>query len=323
MHNSWKDAFASGIGPRSAREAFMLFIKGMAVGTADLIPGISGGTVAFLTGIYENVIKSITSVNKDFLKKIFTGHIKDAVDHLPTRFLFPLGMGMLTALLVLVHPLRYFLEHHQTSVWSLFFGLILASILILIREQKELFSPKPLGTLLLGALLASFFLSNISPVALPDHHGVLFVCGILAAWALILPGPSGSFLLLVFGQYERMTKALSNPFMQENFLVLLILMSGIFFGLISSSRLLQKLLKTHRTLLVAFITGLLLGSLKKIWPWKEAVEVQIIRGKTHVLKEAGHLPDALDQTTLVAVVLMVGGGGLVILLDAYKRRKEY
>jgi putative membrane protein len=298
------------------KSRFILFLKGLAMGSADIVPGVSGGTIAFITGIYEKLINSIKSVDIDFVKDLFGLKFKIAFERINFNFLLPLFLGIATALISLAHIVSFMLENYRVYTWSFFFGLILASILFIGKKIKNPIDQGGIG-LLLG-IVFGYILVGLIPVETPNELWFIFVSGMIAISAMILPGISGSFILLLLSKYEYMINALKNPFIENNFLIIIIFISGCAVGVIAFSRVLSYMFKKHYNLTVAILTGLIIGSLRKIWPWKEVLESRMIHDELRVIDEMNILPN-LNFELLGAVLLIIAGFILVTFLSKYSK----
>ena len=315
----WKEAFAASPGPTTLKGATLLAFKGLCMGAADIIPGVSGGTIALVTGIYADLLKAIRSVRMGTVKKIIQLDLKGALSEVHIRFLICLFIGIATAIVSLARVLNYLITHHPVLTWSLFFGLIAASILSVGKRvaDKTVYSTL---SFLTGTAFAWFFVA-ILPVSTPEDMWFIFVTGFAAICAMILPGLSGAFILLILGKYEFITGTLKNPFLWDNIAVILVFSSGCVCGIIGFSRLLSYLLGRWYSMTLAFLTGLMTGAMRKIWPWKEVLLEKIIGGELHVVRDRNILPDDLNSEVLTAFSLMLIGFATVILLERYSREK--
>lgn len=304
-------------GPRDLKGAALLWGKGFCMGGADIIPGVSGGTIAFITGIYTQLVDAIRSFDISFARKLFTLDISGALAGVHIRFLACLLFGILTAVVSMARVMNYMLHTHPVEIWSLFFGLICASIYVVGREIKPM-DPANAGFVILGAV-GSFGLVGMIPVSTPESLPFIFLCGSIAICAMILPGISGAFLLLMLGKYEYVTRALKNPFVMDNFLIIIVFAAGACAGIVLFSRLLHYLLSRWHAPTIAVLTGFMIGALRKVWPWKEVLESVTIRGKAHVLREQNVLPDMMSGEFFIAIVLAVVGIMAVLLLDRVSR----
>ena len=316
---SWAEAFFSSPGPRSLKSAVLLAVKGMCMGAADTVPGVSGGTIALITGIYEDLLAAVKSVNAKVLTRLAVLDIKTALAELHIRFLISLFLGIGVAVVTLARIMNYLLHHHPQLTWSLFFGLIAASIWVVGRKIDRW----PAGTVitfLIGAA-AAFQIVNLVPATTPETLWFIFLSGFIAICAMILPGLSGAFILLILGKYEFITATLKNPFDPINTGIILVFVAGCGLGLAGFSRILKYLLDAYHNLTLAFLTGLMVGSMRKIWPWKETLEAKMIGGELRVLREKNVLPEALNTDLLFAVGLMLIGFIFVIGLEKLSREK--
>ncbi len=313
-------AWKKGPGPESVRDYLILMLKGLCMGVADIIPGVSGGTMAFITGIYDNLIDSIRSFNGKFFKSILTLNFTEAIAEAHLKFLIPLLMGIVVAMVSMARVIHVLLGTHPVQVWSLFFGLIAASILVVGKRVGE-FSVKNVSAGLLGAVF-SFILVGLIPVTTPDTLWFVFICASISICAMILPGISGAFILLLLGKYEFITGALRNPTTADNAAVLVAFVCGCAFGVSLFSRVLHYFLERHHAVTVSILTGFMAGAMRKIWPWKEVLDSVVIRGKTHVLSEANVLPSAINSELGMAVLLMVAGFSAVIILEWVSSAKD-
>jgi len=316
--DTWKKAWMASPGPGTYSDHAILLLKGVCMGTADIVPGVSGGTIAFITGIYHALLTAISSFNWRTFLQVLRLHGKEALSELHLRFLVTLAAGITLAVVSTAHLMHYLLTEHPVQTWSLFFGLITASIIVVSHSIKNRISSFP--TLLLGTLLA-YGLTGLIPLHTPEEPWFIFFCGVVAICAMILPGLSGSFILLVLGKYAFITAALRNPFMLENTQILLIFIAGCIAGILGFSRILRYGLMRWHDFTIAFLTGLMIGAMRKVWPWKVALESQIIRGKEYVIREENVWP-MMDGDLVIALLLMSTGFTLVLLLEKFSRRSS-
>lgn len=299
-NGSWKEAFMASPGPRTLRESLILSVKGACMGAADTVPGVSGGTIALITGIYEQLLAAIRSIDSKVISRLLRLDMKGAVAHVHTRFLLFLFAGVAAAVISLARIVSHLLAFHPVPTWSLFFGLIAASIWSVGRKVDDWRLPAACMFFAGGAF--AFVLVGLVPATTPETPVVVFFSGMLAICAMILPGISGAFILVILGKYEFIVGTLKNPFLAENMFVIAVFAAGCGVGLAGFSRILKYLLESYRSITMAFLTGLMLGSLRRIWPWKaEALQ-------RNVLPEPG--PDLL-----LPVCLMLAGAALVIMIE--------
>lgn len=318
--NSLKEAWDASPGPRSIKEYLVLYLKAFCMGCADLIPGVSGGTVAFITGIYEDLLAAIGSVNKDVFIALIRFDLKKVISIVHLRVLIPILVGMLSAIFSLARLMHYLIQDHPVPTWALFFGLIGASIVVIFRELDHPFKTGNLLSLV-GGFIFAWLMVSLIPVQTPMDSWFIYLCGIIGITAMILPGLSGSFLLLILGKYEYITGAVKSPFVGDNFSILITFALGSVTGVIGFSRLLNFFLKNYRSQTMAFLTGVLVGSMKKVWPWKETLETAVIRGKVKVLREANIVPSSFNNETLLAISLIVAGFLVILWLESKVKNK--
>jgi len=310
---TWKDAFFASPGPASVRKAMNLALKGLCMGSADVIPGVSGGTIALITGIYEDLIGALRSIDTKVVQKLLALDVKGIVAKVHVRFLLALFSGIFVAILSLARLMNYLLHHHPVPTWSLFFGLIAASTVMVGKHVSNWFGTA--GISFVAGIIAATMIVNLIPMHTPEDLWFIFLCGFVAICAMILPGISGAFILLILGKYEYVTGALKNPFLPQNLIVILVFCIGCAIGLLGFSRVLNYLLQKFHNLTLAFLTGLIAGSMQKIWPWKEVIETQVIRGKAHIIWGGPTLPPAVDQEFFIAAGLAVVGFVAVLLIE--------
>lgn len=244
--------------------------RGLLMGGADIIPGVSGGTVALILGIYERLVTAISHFDLKLLGHLRHGRWAEAFAHIDLRFLVVLGGGILLGVASLASLMHHLLEHHREPTWAFFFGLILASS-VLVFAMVELWSLLSAFALVAGALFAWWLvgLVNVTPM---DGLGYIFVCGLVAICAMILPGISGALILLILGRYDVIVGALkgllSGEFSAEALATLSVFGTGAVIGLLSFSKLLRWLLARHEPMTMAALCGIMLGSLRKVWPFK-------------------------------------------------------
>ena len=272
------------------RNYLMLVFKGIGMGAADVIPGVSGGTIAFITGIYEELIGSIRSFDLTALRKLLRLDLKGFWKHINGGFLFSVLAGIGISIFSLAKVMKYLLETHPIFVWSFFFGLIIASAWLVAREVKKW----GVGTVvaLIAGTAAAYMITVISPASTPDAWWFIMLSGAIAVCAMILPGISGAFILLLMGKYAYIIGAVSTL----NIPVLLLFVVGAVVGIISFSHLLSWLLAKYHGMTVALLTGFMVGSLNKIWPWKQTLETYTdSHGVVQPLVERNILPGTFEQ----------------------------
>lgn len=243
-----------------------IFLRGLLMGAADIVPGVSGGTVAFITGIYDQLLDSLRAVDLEFLARLSRLDIAGAWQHINGRFLLALLLGIATSIFSLAQLVSWVLEHHPVPLWAFFFGLILASALVLLREVDNWSVPKVLCLLSAGAVAVFIALSPV--ISLEMGLAGVFLAGFLAVCAMILPGISGSFILVLLGMYSTTLVALKSL----DLVFILVFVIGAGCGLLCFSRLLHWLLQRFHQGTMAVLTGFLFGSLLVVWPWKRVLE---------------------------------------------------
>lgn len=284
------------------------------MGAADVIPGVSGGTIAFITGIYAELLESIRSINLTAVRLLFTLQFKTFWKHINGNFLLALLSGIAISIFSFAKLMKYLLEHHPILIWSFFFGLIIASAILVAREVKKWNFPVILA-LAAGALIA-YIITVLTPTTTPDTWWFVLLSGAIAVCAMILPGISGAFILLLMGKYEYIITAVS----EFNLPVLLLFAVGAVVGIISFSHLLSWLLKNYHSLTVSLLTGFMMGSLNKIWPWK-ITHQEIINGISFE-SEQNVLPGTLDAAGIdpllwQAVLIAIAGFLLIWGMDRF------
>jgi len=286
------------------------------MGAADVVPGVSGGTMAFILGIYEELLDAIRAVDIRFIRLLLTMRFRQAFIDFPWKFVLSLVVGIFAAILTLARSLSWALEHQPTFVWSFFFGLVLASIFV-IRKRIVAWN---LALLLITVLAAvgAYLLVGMVPVETPDAPWFLFLSGAIAINAMILPGISGAFILVLLGKYQFMLDAV----VQGDFVVLFIVICGALVGLLIFARILRWLLRHYHDYTVAVLIGLIIGALRKVWPWKEYVESEpgTVDQLIYVI-EKNVLPETFSNDVALALGLMVLGFILVIILDYLAAQK--
>jgi len=295
---------------RSFPDYIVLGVKGFCMGASDVVPGVSGGTMAFILGIYEELIDAIKSFDLKSLQSLVTLKFRSLLDRISWQFLLAVGMGILAAIFTLSRLLSWLLQNRPVFIWSFFLGLILASVLSVSRRVEAWRSLT--GLCLVGGTLGSYFLVGLVPVSTPNDFWFLFLCGAVAICAMILPGISGSYILVLLGKYQYVLDAVN----QGDFLILGVVATGACVGIIAFSRILGWLLKNHHDLMVATLIGLMIGSLRKVWPWKETLESVVdSHGQIVPLVQSNILPGQWNGEVLAALALMAAGLLAVLFLD--------
>jgi len=268
------------------------FLKGLAMGAADIVPGISGGTIAFITGIYDTLLESIRRVNPSLFSIIKQHGMKHAFHHINGTFLILLFSGILTSIFTFAQLITWMLDNHPIPLWSFFFGLIIVSVIHMLKQVKQWQLTRVIS-LTLGVLFA-YGITVLHPINMEPTYLNMLLAGAIAICAMILPGISGSFILLLLGMYGPLLVAAKS----FDVITLITFALGCLIGLLSFSHLLSWLLRKYRDLALTFLTGLMIGTLNKIWPWKEVVTWRInSSGKQVPLIEQNLSPFAFEQIT--------------------------
>lgn len=292
-------------------------LKGMAMGAADVVPGVSGGTIAFISGIYEELITSINNIDLSLISIFRKDGIKAVWNKVNGNFLLALFLGIFISVLSLAKFLSWLLENEPILLWSFFFGLVVASIFFVGKE----ISKWTLGTvvvLIFGAALA-FFISELPASDNVDSLPYLFLSGALAICAMILPGISGAFILVLLGSYKTILDAVH----ERDIKIILTVGVGAIFGLLSFARLLKWMFNHYKNITLALLTGFILGSLNKIWPWKKVLETKTFGEKTIVVDDMNILPGAFegDNKLMLAIILAILGFSLIFILERLASKK--
>ncbi|GJM43077.1 MAG: DUF368 domain-containing protein [Ardenticatenaceae bacterium] len=310
--------------------------RGVCMGASDIVPGVSGGTMAFILGIYEELIDSIRTIGRpNFLQAVLKFRIKDVFQILNWEFLLSIAIGILIAIITLSSALESLLVNQPVYLWSFFFGLVLASVLVVSKRVKS-WNPTLFGVLLIGAI-GAYLLVGLVPVQTPDAWWFLILSGAVASCALILPGVSGAFLLVLLGKYQFVLGAVNDARGGDLQAAVPLIFVGIgaALGLITFAQILSWLFKKYHDLTVALLIGLMVGSLRKIWPWKmdldwlrDAAGNFVLDSEGHqvVIEQANVLPDFSSSTGLsqfgLAVVLALLGIGVILFIDRLAARME-
>ncbi|NNC70511.1 MAG: DUF368 domain-containing protein [Flavobacteriaceae bacterium] len=297
---------------RTFFDYFIISLKGIAMGAADVVPGVSGGTIAFISGIYEELINSINSVNFHALKVLKNDGLPAAWKTINGNFLLALLVGIAISVLSLVKIIKWLLENEPVLLWSFFFGLVLASIFY-VGQQITKWRLSTIVILILGATIA-FYITTLPPLATNDSHLYLVFAGSLAICAMILPGISGAFILLLLGAYKPAVDAINDKDLKTIFYLAI----GAIIGLLTFSRLLKWLFDHYKNLTLAALTGFIIGSLNKIWPWKEVLSWRTnSKGEQLPFLDKSISPFNYDgdPQLILAIFFMFIGMALILLLE--------
>lgn len=299
------------------KQSIGVLLKGMCMGAADVVPGVSGGTMALILGIYERLLLAIKHFDFEFIRLLFSARIADAARHIDLGFLAPLGMGIACAILFFTRivSLPTLITTHPELIYGLFFGLVAASIALLLIQQAPLRLRK-FSFIVFGAALG-LVLVNLVPQQTPTASWFIALCGAIAISAMILPGISGSFILLILQKYAYVFDALG----RFDFSVIVPFAFGCGCGLLVFSRFLSWLLRRFNEATLLTIIGVLIGSLWVIWPFQHRV-YESIRGKQRLVHSSPNLPQDWDLNVLGAFVLAVAGAALVFTIHSFASRQR-
>ena len=299
---------------RSFKDWSGLAAKGFAMGAADLVPGVSGGTVAFITGIYDELLSTISGLGIGTLKDLYKEGLKVVWIKYNLSFLAVLGMGLISAVIALSGSIHWLQAEYPTELRAFFFGLVLASAPLLSREVKHK-TVRKYSMILLGVLIA-VTITSLPPAVQSNSPLFLTISGAIAICAMLLPGISGSFILLILGAYTPVITALSN----FDILRIGAFAVGALIGLLSFSRVLSRILKNHHSTTIALLTGFLLGSLHVLWPWKKQIEMLYTHSDGREEWLLGNvLPNSTPNEFILTIASVAIGAILVTVLDRFSR----
>lgn len=300
----------------------MVGLKGCAMGMADVVPGVSGGTIAFISGIYEELLGSIKSIDLEAIKLLFSGKFRALWEKVNGKFLCSLIAGIAVAILTMARLMTYMLENHPTITWSFFFGLIIASALMVAREVNR-WSVISVVTMIVGIAL-SYWITVVSPATTPNDWWFVMLSGAIAICAMILPGISGAFILLLLGKYMYIMEAVT----ELNIGVLAIFAVGAIVGIVSFSHVLSWLLAKWHDATVTMLMGFMIGSLNKVWPWKQTLETYLdSHGVEQPLVQANVSPAQFEvlggeSHLVLAIVSCVVGFALIYVIEMIGKRVQ-
>ncbi|SDU16430.1 putative membrane protein [Polaribacter sp. Hel1_33_78] len=305
---------------RNLKDYFVIGLKGMAMGAADVVPGVSGGTIAFISGIYEELLGSISNVNFDLLKILKQDGFKAAWKEVNGNFLLSLFIGIFVSIVSLAKAIKYLLENEPVLLWSFFFGLVLASV-IYIAKQITKWNSVAILVLILGSFLA-YYITTLNPLV-SENSSILFmfIAGAIAICAMILPGISGAFILVLLGAYKPVLAAVND----RDYKTIAAVGFGAIIGLLAFSKVLKWLFTHYKNYTLAVLTGFIIGSLNKIWPWKETltwrtnshgVEVPFNQQSVSPFSYVG------EAELTMAIILATIGFGLILLMEKLAVKKQ-
>lgn len=286
-----------------------LALVGFLMGCADIVPGVSGGTIAFICGIYDRLLNAIKSIDLTTLRLALKLDFRGVFARVPVLFFVLLGGGILTAIFTLAKLVSHLIATHPVLLWSFFFGLVLGSIILLARQTWRWRGVD--GVLFVASAAATFALVGLEAARTPSTLPFVFLAGAIAICAMILPGISGSYLLVIMGKYQEILDAVN----RRDFLTLAVFVAGIVAGILSFVRLVSWLLRTFRQATLVALTGIMAGALRTIWPWKETVTTRIdSKGVEVPLVQINALPATAGEV-LPALALAILGGAAVVLIS--------
>ena len=298
------------------------FLKGMGMGAANVIPGVSGGTIALITGIFERLINSIKSFNLTALKLFFTGKWKAFAEHVDLKFLVAVFLGIAAAILSVAKLFKFLFENYPVYIWAFFFGLIIASIYYVGRTVNKW----NLGSILFFAIGTGIALLIAFGTPAQENHNFLYLtlCGVVGTCSMILPGLSGSYVLLLMGNYEyvmidAVNMLTTSPW--EGIKILIPVVIGAVIGLLAFAHLLSWIFKSFHDQTVALLTGFILGSTPIIWPWKHAITNALKDGTEKVVGYKWQWP-AINTEFFIALVIMLLGAAIIIVTEQLATKKE-
>ncbi|ULC60674.1 DUF368 domain-containing protein [Flaviramulus sp. BrNp1-15] len=296
----------------------IISFKGLAMGAADAVPGVSGGTIAFISGIYEELINTISNVSPSLFKTLFNKGFKTFWEQLNGNFILALLSGIIISFVSFMKLAKYLLEYHPILIWSFFFGLIVASIYF-VGKQITKWNIATILVLIIGAAIA-FYISKLPSLGTNENPWFLFLAGSIAICAMILPGISGSFILIILGAYKTLSDAIHDIDLKK----IMIFVGGAVVGLLSFSHVLKWLFKHYHNITLALLTGFIFGSLNKVWPWKETLSWHTnSKGEKIPLLQESISPFSFngDNQIAFAVALMILGFLTIFILERLGSKK--
>ncbi|WP_339839977.1 DUF368 domain-containing protein [uncultured Maribacter sp.] len=301
---------------RKLKHYIFITLKGMAMGIAELVPGVSGGTIAFITGIYEEFITSINNVNLKTLKVLKEEGFKMFWQKLNGNFLLALLVGMMISIFSLSKVIAWLLEEHPIPTWAFFFGLVLASVIFVAKSINK-WNFLAIFLFIIGTASA-FYITTLPPSTSSGSLPFIFLSGAIAICAMVLPGISGSFILVLLGSYKTVLEAVND----KELSIIATFAFGAVFGLLSFARILKWMFTNYKDATLAILTGFILGSLNKIWPWKNIIEIIQI-GKKEIIIDENISPFAFtgDNQLTLAIVAAIIGFSLIFILEKSASKK--
>lgn len=287
------------------------------MGVANVIPGVSGGTIALITEIYEEIINSLKSFDKKALKLIFSADLSAFILHTNLYFLLCVFSGSIASVFSIASLFKYLFLHSPILIWAFFFGLIISSIYF-VGKRIQQWNSSSILCLVIGTV-AALFISFLTPASENSNLFFIFLCGIIGISGMMLPGLSGSFILILMGNYELL---MVTAVTELNILILSVFLLGSAFGLIIFSHILSWVLKHYKNQTLSLLTGFILGSLIIIWPWKEVAESIIVKGKEKVISYNWYFPHELNIETIIAILFLFLGIFSVYVLENFSANKK-
>ena len=292
-----------------------LIIKGFCIVSADFNPGVSGSTIAFILGIYPRLINAIKSFDGKWLSMIFSLNFRSGLQRPDFNFLIPLGVGILSAVFFFTRiiPLPILVQTHSEIIYGLFFGLVLGSIILFLYKLGTILISKYFIFLLFGIFFGVYFISLV-PSSTPDDSWFIFICGIVSISAMLLPGVSGSFILLMMKKYAYILNAVGHIELS----IITPFIFGVITGLIVFSRLISYILEYFYQQTILFMTGLLIASLYVIWPFQNRF-YEIIQNKEIMISSRPQIPELLSEQVFYSITMMIFGLLIVIILSRFSK----
>lgn len=305
---------------RTIKDYLVIGLKGIAMGAADVVPGVSGGTIAFISGIYEELLGSISNINFSLLKTFKDGGIKAVWKQVNGNFLASLLTGISISILSLAKVINWLMENEAILLWSFFFGLVLASIFY-VGKQIEKWNIKIIIFGIIGVIFG--YVITILPATNTSNLSFVFLIfsGAIASCAMILPGISGSYILLLIGVYPVVMKAIT----ERNLTIISAIGIGVIIGLLSFSKLLKWLFAHYKQEMLVVLTGVMLGSLNKVWPWKKTISTYLdSHNEIKPLLEQSISPFSFhgDSQLILAILMATFGFALILMMEKWAEKKQ-
>ncbi len=305
---------------RTFKEYVIIFLKGMSMGAADVVPGVSGGTIAFISGIYEELLNSISYFNFSLITSLKEKGIKYVWEKVNGNFLLALFLGVFVSILSLAKLIESLLINYPILIWSFFFGLVLASIIYIWKQIKK-WDVSTIFLLLTG-MFTAYYITLFNPMVTESTSPwFLFLSGMIAVSAMILPGISGSFILVLLGAYKPVLNALNT----KDFVTITIFLIGAVIGLLSFSRILKWMFSRYKNYTLALLTGFIIGSLNKIWPWKETISWRTnSKGVEVPFNQISKSPYSFegDPQLISAIIIAIIGFMLIFIIEKLAAKKS-